>query len=252
MKRLTNAIVRKPGNNFPNGISSSGLGKPSVEKALKQHKAYYNTLKQCGLNVQILEADKNYPDGCFVEDTAVITDNMAVITKPGDPARLGEEKKIEEILKNHKKIKTIELPGNVDGGDIFRVDNHFYIGISGRTNEEGARQLTEILSNYGYTSSKIPVKSFLHLKTGVACIGGKHILSIDKFAEFFSSFNVVKVEPDEQYAANCLLINDFLLVPAGFPKTKQKLMNLGYDIIEIEMSEFQKMDGGLTCLSLLF
>ncbi len=252
MQRITRAIVRQPGKNFADGITTSNMGKPSFELALQQHNAYCDAIMKCGVEVTVLEADEHFPDGCFVEDTAVITKEVAIITKPGDIARLGEESRIAEILSEFKKIETISLPGNVDGGDILRVDNHFYIGMSHRTNQEGAKQLSEILSRYGYTSSQIPVKTVLHLKTGITYIGNNNYVSIDEFADLFKSSNVIKLDKEENYSANCLLINGNLLVPKGFPKSKNEIIKLGYNIIEVEMSEFRKMDGGLTCLSLLF
>lgn len=249
---FTKAITRKPGKNFADGITTSSLGKPNFRLALKQHEAYCNALKKCGLNVAILEADEKYPDGCFVEDTAIITKEAAIITKPGNLTRLGEEKKIADVLSKYKNIETIILSGNVDGGDVLRVKDHFYIGISKRTNEEGAKQLSKILSRYGYTSSTVPVKTVLHLKTGITYLENNNFISINEFSKVLPSSNVIVLDKDEEYSANCLLINDFLLIPKGFPKSKQRIIDLKYNIIEVEMSEFKKMDGGLTCLSLLF
>ncbi|MFO8022266.1 MAG: arginine deiminase family protein [Perlabentimonas sp.] len=252
MHQYTKAIVRQPGKNFANGITTSNLGKPIYEKALEQHNLYCEALRESGVEVLVLEADERFPDGCFVEDTAVVTKEVAVITRPGDPARLGEEKKISEILSNYKKIETIDGPGNLDGGDIMRVDNHFYIGITKRTNEEGARQLSDYLSKHGYTSSQVPVKNLLHLKTGVAYLGNNNFIAVDELSKKIPSSNVIVLSEDESYSANCLKVNSNLLIPKGFPKSKKQIINLGYNIIEVEMSEFRKMDGGLTCLSLLF
>ncbi|HOP05295.1 MAG TPA: arginine deiminase family protein [Tenuifilaceae bacterium] len=252
MHKHTKAIVRQPGKNFANGISTSALGKPSYELALKQHNAYCEALQSCGLEVIVLPADEKFPDGCFVEDTAVVTSEVAIITKPGDTARVEEVDRIAEVLSKYKKTETINLPGTLDGGDIMRVGNHFYIGMSKRTNEEGATQLASILAKYGYTSSQIPVKSVLHLKTGITCLGNNNFISVEEFANVFKESNVIKLDPDEFYSANCLKVNDYLLIPKGFPKSKKQIVELGYNVIEIEMTEFRKMDGGLTCLSLLF
>jgi dimethylargininase len=248
---FTEAIVRVPGNNFVDGNTTADLGTPDFQKALEQHKQYCYALKKCGLDVTILEADEDYPDGCFVEDTAIVTEKVAIITRPGDISRLGEQEKISEVL-SKKKLEHVEYPGRVDGGDVMRVGNHLYIGMSRRTNQEGARQLSEILSKYGYSSSEIPVRSVLHLKTGITYLGNNNFISIDEFSEVFKTSKIIKLDQDESYSANCLLINDYLLIPKGFPKAKQKILELGYRIIEIEMSEYRKMDGGLTCLSLLF
>lgn len=252
MPQYTKAIVRQPGKNFANGITTSTLGKPSYEKALEQHNAYREALTKCGVDIIVLEADEKYPDGCFVEDTAVVTSEVAVIARPGNPARLGEEIKISEILKKYKAIETIYAPGTLDGGDILRVENHFYIGLTDRTNEEGARQLSAHLQKHGYTTSTIAVKDILHLKTGIAYLGNNNIIALDQLSKLINGSNTIILDTSENYSANCLRVNGFLLIPKGFPKSKDQILKLGYNIIEIEMSEFRKMDGGLTCLSLLF
>ncbi len=249
---FTKAIVRKPGINFADGITSADEGRPDFLKALEQHASYCDALRQCGLKIFVLEADERFPDGCFVEDTAVVAEQMAVITKPGDPSRAGEEKSIAEILGRFRKLEWIEAPGNLEGGDIMQVNNHFYIGVSKRTNSDGARQLATILSNYGYTSSNVPVETVLHLKTGVTYLGNNNFIAVDEFSTAFAASNVIELSPDEYYHANCLLINGHLLVPKGYPNARREIEGLEYQIIEVEMSEYRKMDGGLTCLSLLF
>ncbi|MDY0202333.1 MAG: arginine deiminase family protein [Tenuifilaceae bacterium] len=252
MSKLTKAIVRKPGKNFANGISTSNLGKPSFELALEQHAAYREALKQCGIDVIVLEADERYPDGCFVEDTAVVTNEAAIITRPGDPSRLGEEESILQTISKLKKIERITAPGNLEGGDILRVEKNFYIGITKRTNVEGAKQLAQFLSKYGYNATQIPVKDILHLKTGIAYLGNDNFIGVDELRGIAQGKNMIKVQQDEEYSANCLRVNDNLIIPKGFPKSKSQIVSLGYNIIELDMSEFRKMDGGLTCLSLLF
>jgi dimethylargininase len=246
------AIVRRPGRNFTEGITTSNLGKPNFEKALEQHSAYCDALTGCGLELIVLEADERYPDGCFVEDTAIVTNEVSVITKPGAASRIGEEAEISQILSKFKKIETIEHPGTLDGGDVLRVENHFFIGISGRTNRDGARQLTEILSKYGYTASETEVAEGLHLKSGIAYLGKGNFISVEGFSKIAGPSGIIISDLQESYSANCLRVNNFLLIPEGFPKSKKKILELEYNIIELDMSEFRKMDGGLTCLSLLF
>ncbi len=248
----TKAIVRKPGRNFADGLTTANSGKPDLKKTLEQHEAYCNALIKCGLDVITLEADAHYPDGCFVEDTAIVTEKMAIITKPGAPERLGEEEKIAAVLSAYKPLEAIALPGHVDGGDILRAGDHFYIGVSERTNGEGAKQLAGILSKYGYSSSEIPVQAGLHLKSGAAWLGNDRFISTDAFSGAFGVLDVIVLDREEEDAANCLLANNTLLIAKGFPKAKQKFSDLGYRIIALEMSEFRKMDGSLTCLSLLF
>ncbi len=248
----TKAIVRRPGRNFAEGITTANLGKPDFEKALEQHSAYCDALTGCGLELIVLEADERYPDGCFVEDTAIVTSEVAVITRPGAASRMGEEAEISERLSEFRTIETVKSPGTLDGGDVLRVENHFFIGISGRTNRDGARQLSAILSKYGYTASETEVGSGLHLKSGIGWLGNGNFISTEGFSKIAGSSGVVLLDQEESYCANCLPVNDFLLIPKGFPKSKKKIVELGYDIIELDMSEFRKMDGGLTCLSLLF
>ena len=162
------AIVKTPCGNLFQGLTTSDLGPPVYEKALDQHAAYIEALQSCGLEVIILEPDEDFPDSTFVEDTALLTDKYAVITNPGAMSRRGEIKAIAHELKNHyENLEYIEEPGTIDAGDIMMVENHFYIGLSERTNIQGAEQLGEILQNYAYTASTIPVKDILHLKSGI-------------------------------------------------------------------------------------
>jgi len=251
---LTKAIVRKPGKNFSEGITTSGLGKPDYDKVLEQHNNYCRALEKCGLNLIILEPDIKFPDCTFVEDTAIMTEEFAVITRPGDSRRLGEEEEIKEVLQILKKIEIIRPPGNVDGGDVLRAKDHFYIGLSKRTNQNGANQLQDILFKYGYSSSLIAVGSILHLKSGVNYINNNNLIIIPELSgrKEFSDYKHILVNPGEEYSANCLPVNNFLLFPEGFPATRKILTAKDYTIMEIDISEFRKMDGGLTCLSLRF
>jgi len=246
------AIVRKPGQNYIQGITTSNLGRPVIDKVLEQHQAYCNALIECDIELIVLEADENFPDGCFVEDTAVITKEVAIITRPGVESRRGEEVGISEILSVFRKIAKIHSPGAVDGGDIMRMNDHFFIGLSGRTNKEGARQLAFILSEYGYTSSEVPVETVPHLKSGITYTGKDYFISIEEFAAKFRKYEVVRVGKEESYSSNVLNVNGSLLIAAGYPETRIRLEGLGFKIISLEMSEFRKMDGALTCLSLLF
>lgn len=251
---FTKAIVRRPAETFANGISTSNLGKPDYELTIKQHDAYCEALVKCGLELIILDPDPNYPDSCFVEDTAVVTNDFGIITRPGDKRRLGEEIEIKKVLEPLLKLHFIEEPGTLDGGDIMQADNKFYIGLSNRTNLAGSKQLKEILTSYNYEVFSIPVCNLLHFKTGVNYLGDNNLLLHKDFCskDDFNSYNKIIIDKNEEYAANSLRVNDYVIVPKGFPKTKSSIEKLGYKIIEVEMSEFQKMDGGLSCLSLRF
>jgi dimethylargininase len=252
------AIVRPPGVNFAEGLTTVDLGAPIYEKALEQHERYCQALQQCGLTLTRLEADLRYPDSTFVEDTAILTDRCAILTRPGAFSRQGEVESIKEALARfYPSFHAITPPGALDGGDICEARNHFFIGISERTNEEGARQLADLLAQEGYTSTCVDirqVKSILHLKSGIAYLGDSRLVLIDALAHHaaFQGYDVIRVEPAENYAANCVRVNDHVLFATGFPRLQAAIRNLGYSMIVLDMSEFQKMDGGLSCLSLRF
>ena len=251
---FSNAIVRKPGISYSEGITTSNLGKPDITLALKQHETYCRALEKCGLRIKRLEAAPSFPDSVFVEDTAIITGKIAVIARPGDPRRQGEEKIIEESISKYRSLVYIKEPGTVDGGDICQAGGHFFIGISERTNYEGARQLESILSKYGYSSSLIKVNHTLHLKSGFNYIDNNYLLVHKQFSNNPEIKNRKKiVVPDkEAYAANIVRINEYLLVAEGFPETLKKLKQINLQLLTINISEFRKMDGGLSCLSLRF
>jgi dimethylargininase len=246
------AIVRKPGANCAQGLTHAALGPPDFELLTAQHEAYVATLRSLGLAVEILPALPDYPDAYFVEDVAVITPQVAVITNPGAEARSGEEAFIVETVKKYRPLAFIEPPGKLDGGDVLQVGDQFFIGVSERTNEEGAAQLGRILEKAGYTWTTIAVAGGLHLKSDVSSIGRNTLLINEAMAELkpFAAYEKILVAREEAYAANSLLINDRVLTPKGFAVTKAKLQDAGFDIIEVETSEMQKMDGGLSCLSL--
>ena len=255
---FSRAIVRPPGANYADGLTRCDLGVPDYARALGQHAVYCEALERCGLTLTRLEADERYPDSTFVEDTAVMTNRCAIVTRPGAASRMGEVASIKAVLSQFcPQIHAIEEPGTLDGGDICKAGNHFFIGISDRTNEAGAHQLAELLATYGYTSSRIDirdVKNILHLKSGLAYLGDSRLVVTDALVHHqeFQGYGLVRVSTDAEYAANCVRVNDHVLVAAGYPEFEQTLQDLGYQTSPLEMAEFQKMDGGLSCLSLRF
>jgi len=251
---FTHAIVRKPGDDFAHGITTFKLGPPHYELMMKQHEDYTKTLRSLGLELIVLNSLPDYPDAYFVEDTAVVTPDVAIITNPGVEDRKGEEDTIERALATYRKTVRIHAPGTVDGGDVLMVDSHFFIGISERTNREGAKRLGSIFEEYGYTWATVCVEAGLHLKSSVNYIGNNTLLITEKFAgrDEFKQYDKIIVDKTEDYAANTLLINNSLIIPKGFPNTMKKLESRGFDIIELDVSEVRKMDGGLTCMSLRF
>ncbi len=248
-------IVRIPCENMSRGITCADLGLPDYGQALSQHQSYINALEQCGLAVTILEPEPDYPDSVFIEDTALLTSDCAIVTRPGADSRKGEVGSVKRALDQfYDEIHEIPAPGSLDAGDIMMVGSHFYIGLSDRTNQPGAQRMIEILNRHGMTASTITMAEMLHLKTGLSYLENNNLLITGEFVgkEEFAGFNQIIVDDDEAYAANSVWINDKVLVPAGYPRTSCKISALGYQVIELEMSEFQKLDGGLSCLSLRF
>ena len=252
--KFTFAITRKPGPDCARGITTAGLGAPNYDLLLLQHQAYIDKLDSLGLELVVLESLPGYPDAYFVEDTAVITPEIAVLTIPGAPTRRGEALAIEDVIRRQRPIARIQSPGTVDGGDVLQAGSHFFVGLSERTNPEGARQLADILAKYGYTCTKVPLAAGLHLKSSVNIVGNNMLLITQDFADLdcFKNYDQIVLSDEETYAANTLLINNHLLIPAGFPTVYRKLERLGMEISEMDVSEIRKMDGGLTCLSLRF
>jgi dimethylargininase len=163
------AITRKPGRNFAEGLTTANLGKPEYDRIIVQHQAYINTLRELGLEVTVLDPLPDYPDAYFVEDVAVIAPEVAVLTNPGADSRKGEVAHIESALNQFRKIE--KVTGALEGGDVMCVEDHYYIGISPRTSEDGADQLGRILEKYGHTWSTVPVVKHIHLKTSVNYLG---------------------------------------------------------------------------------
>jgi dimethylargininase len=256
MTHFASAIARPPGASYAQGLTSGTLGAPDLALAQAQHRAYVDALRACGVNVIELPPDDTLPDSTFVEDTAIVTARGAVITRPGAPSRRGEIKAIAEALQVFASERAmIQAPGCVDGGDICDADGHFLIGISERTNAQGARQLAAALSRWGYTSAEIDIRGLpglLHLKSGIAYLSNNRMVLIDALREHpaLARYEAIVTAPEEEYAANCVRVNARVLVASGYPRLEAELREHGYDPLPLDMSEFRKMDGGLSCLSL--
>ena len=264
------AIVRPPAPNFAEGLTTAGLGAPDYQRAVKQHEAYCAALERCGLTLIRLDADPNYPDSCFVEDVAVVIPEFAfqcardpiptrvVLTRPGAATRTGEVESMRIALEQMAPefaIQQIEPPGTLDGGDICEAGEHYFIGLSERTNESGAEQLAQFVTAHGYTAGFIDIRksdSLLHLKSGLAYLGDNRVVVTEALAGLkeFERYEMVTVPPGADYSANCVRVNDYVLVAAGYDDFELQLRRLGYRTLALDMSEFQKMDGGLSCLSL--
>lgn len=252
-----NVIVRVPSASISDGLTSADLGQPVYEKALVQHENYVSALTRTGVTVTVLEPKNNFPDSCFVEDVALCTSKCAIITRPGAETRrkeadLADMRTVLEKL--YENVEQIEAPGTVEAGDIMMVGDHFYIGESARTNRIGAEQLIQLLEKYGLTGSIVTLKKVLHLKTGLAYLENNNLLVAGEFIDDpeFAKFNRIEVPENEAYGANCIWVNGYVLVPEGYPTIQKKIADLGYKVILVDTSEFKKIDGGLSCLSLRF
>ncbi|PKN84324.1 MAG: N(G),N(G)-dimethylarginine dimethylaminohydrolase [Chloroflexi bacterium HGW-Chloroflexi-8] len=253
---FTHAITRLPADTFSQGISTANLGKPALQKAVEQHEDYVRALQLSGLTCMVLPPAPTFPDSVFVEDTAIVTNNFAVIARPGAQSRLGEIDEMTTILRYHfSKVHQIQEPGTLDGGDVCQVEGHFFIGISARTNQNGANQLAEYLKMHAYSSEIVPICEFsgiLHLKSAVNYLGEETLLVDPRLADHsaFQKYRRLVVSLEDAYSANCLRVNEVVLVPSGFPKTLELVQKAGFQTTELDASEYQKMDGGLSCLSL--
>jgi dimethylargininase len=256
--RLTNAIVRRPGGNFAAGLTTATLGAPDFETAYEQHARYCDAFTNNGVAVTVLEPLAEHPDGQFVEDTAVLVDRRAILTRPGAPSRLAEVAAMREPLEAFfESFETIAAPGTLDGGDVCEAGNRFYIGHSHRTNLEGAKQLAEFLQRAGKSSTIVDVRNvpgILHLKSGMSYLGDGRFVAIDalRHAIDVAGERIVRVSPDEEYGANCVAFDGIVLLPANHPRLQSDLDALGYRCVALDVSEYRKMDGGLSCLSLRF
>jgi dimethylargininase len=257
-QQFANAIVRTPAPNFASGLTTAELGPPDYSLTLVQFDNYCSALSECGLDVTTLSADKNYPDSTFVEDTAVFTERCVILTRPGAECRQGEVELIRPTISRFRsELRVIGPPGTLDGGDVCQAGSHFFIGISKRTNPDGARQLSTHLAEFDYTASVVDIRdndNLLHLKSGVAYLSDGNLVVSESLCtnQAFRSFELIRVSSSESYACNCVAVNDHVLMASGFPVLQATLGQLGYQTVALDASEFRKMDGGLSCLSLRF
>ncbi|HYJ32693.1 MAG TPA: arginine deiminase family protein [Candidatus Binatia bacterium] len=250
------AVVRPPGPTFAQGITRAGLGPPDLERALAQHAAYAAALEAAGVRLVRLPPDPAHPDSTFVEDTAVILGREAILTLPGAESRRGEVDPMRAaLLPLVASLEAIEPPGTLDGGDVLETDRGFLIGLSERTNEAGARRLAAWLAARGRAAHLVAVgglPGILHLKTGISWIDGGTVAAVGPLAAAARALglDVIPVEPEEAYAANAIRVNGRVLIPSGAPRLERRLRERGCAVVTLDMSEFEKMDGGLSCLSL--
>jgi dimethylargininase len=222
--------------------------------AQKQHRNYQNCLQDLGCQLLCLPVEPDLPDSVFVEDTAVVLDEVALLTRPGAASRRLEVESVAEVLKKYRKTVSIQPPGTLDGGDVLKVDKTLYIGLSSRSNRNGIEQARALLAPYGYNVKGIPIKGCLHLKSAVTLVAQDTLLINRRWLDpaLFGNRRFIDVEESEPYAANSLLIRDMLIFPANYPKTQKRLEAYGIKIKTIDLSELIKAEGAVTCCSLVF
>jgi dimethylargininase len=225
-----------------------------LAKAERQHSAYQRLLEKCGVRVISLPAEPQLPDSMFVEDPAIVLDELAIMLPLGTASRRPEVASIAQALAKFRKLAFVELPGQVEGGDVLRIGRRIFAGLSSRTNAEGIRQLASISSPYGYEVISVAVTGCLHLKSAVTYIWGKALLANRAWFDTkpFSGFEWIDVAPEEPHAANALALGGTVIFPASFPRTRGRLEARGFHVTPLDISELQKAESGLTCSSLLF
>jgi dimethylargininase len=249
------ALVRDVPDSFDACLKNPAFAQRSIDvaRARSQHAAYRAALAAAGLEVIALPADPGHPDCCFVEDTALVADDLAVILPLGTPERVGEEGPVRDALARFLAVRELTPPARIDGGDVLRLGRTLHVGLTARTNMEACRQLREIVAPRGLEVAPVPVTGILHLKSAVTALPeGRLLVSPGHVpAGSFEGCGIVEIAPGEEYAANCLAVGQTVLFAAGHPHTATRLRGEGLKLVELEMSEFRLANGSLTCLSIL-
>lgn len=227
----------------------------NIDVARAQHAEYVRALKSqgCGCEVVELPAEPDLPDSVFVEDTAFILPEVAVITRPGADSRKPEVHSVAQALAPFKKLVHLQEPATLDGGDVLVVGKNIFIGLSTRSNQEAIDQLNALLAEYGYSVTGVQMHDCLHLKTAVSRVDDNTLLINKNWLDthHFTDFHLIEVHPDEPFAANCLPVGNSIIYPAAFPKTRALLEQAGYQIVMVDVSELAKAEGAVTCCSLI-
>ena len=250
--KFSTALVRKPSSRISKAISSKNL-KPDYNKVINEHKKYVSALIQSGLNIHVLEALEEYPDSVFIEDPVLAYKDISILLRPGAKTRLGEIKELEEDTKKLFEQTFFIKEGKIEGGDILRINDHFIIGLSERTNIKGAENLSSLLTSLGASVeiSSTP-EGVLHFKSDCSLIDEETILLTKRMSNidiFSKKFKIIEVPEGEEIAANTLRINNNLLIPKGFEKIQEKLSK-NFNLIILDINEVSKVDAGLSCMSI--
>lgn len=252
---MLTAITREVSSSLPNCELSFIPRQPiDLAKARAQHRAYEELLRKLGARVISLPEESDLPDSMFVEDPAIVLDELAVICSLGTESRRKEAPSLAATLEKHRKLAFVKLPGLLEGGDVLRVEKRIFVGLTRRSNAEGIRQLSIIVSQFGYDLTAVPVSGCLHLKSAVTYVGRNTLLANRQWFHWsrMDGFEWIDVDPAEPHAGNALAIGDTVVFPASFPRTQQRIEAQGFHVTSIDITELQKAESGLTCSCLLF
>ena len=225
-----------------------------LARARQQHQAYETLLEKLGARVISLPPEPDLPDSMFVEDPAIVLDEIAVIFPLGTESRRPEAASLSRELSKHRQLAYLELPGTLEGGDVLRIGRKLFVGLTKRSNAEGIRQLAEIVKRHGYEVISVPVTGCLHLKSAVTWIADNTLLANRAWFDTgpFARYQWIDVDPSEPHAANALSLGGTVIMPASFPSTRGRVGSLDFRVTALDISELQKAESGLTCSSLLF
>lgn len=231
------------------------LARTPIDLALarRQHEAYEEALSKAGCEIVCLPAEDELPDSVFVEDTAVVLNEVAVITRPGAASRRPETASVAAALRDYRELRFLEAPALLDGGDVLRVGRTIFVGQSSRTNEAAFRQLSEALSRYGYSVQAVTPRECLHLKSAATAFADDGVIVNAAWVDplSFSGMTVIDVDPSEPFGANVLRVGDVVLCAAAFPRTARRLQDAGVNVQMVDVSELAKAEGALTCCSII-
>jgi len=252
---MLTAITRGVSSSLPNCELSFIPRQPiDLVKARAQHHAYEELLRKLGARVISLPEERDLPDSMFVEDPAIVLDELAVICSLGTQSRRKEAPSLAATLEKYRKLAFVKLPGLLEGGDVLQIGKRMFVGVTRRSNAEGIRQLAVIVSQFGYDLTAVPVSGCLHLKSAVTGLGRNTLLANRAWFQWsrMDGFEWVDVDPAEPHAGNALAIGDTVVFPTSFPRTREHIEAKGIRVLPIEIGELQKAESGLTCSSLLF
>lgn len=235
-------------------LSFVGREAIDVGRAAVQHHAYRQALESRGCRIVALPAQDAMPDAVFVEDVALVLDEVAIMTRPGAESRRAEGASVAEALASHRPLRAIEAPGKLDGGDVLRVDRRIYVGQSARSNADGIEQLRQLVAEFRYTVQGVPTRDCLHLKSAVTQVADGTLLIQPAWVDrdVFASYRLIEIDIDEPHAANALRVGGGVIYPACFPQTQRRMTDAGIDVTAVDLSELQKAEGATTCCSLVF